>query len=161
MATTQQILDEEFGMLIDELVKAYDKKGMRASGEFENELEKVITDSKGTLLGAPHSGALEFGRSPSTTGSKPGKLIDAIKQWIIDKGIVSDIKDDTDNSSLAFLITRKIHREGWRRKDHGGVELISQVITDKRMQQIINRIGNALTLELVTKIEKEFKQIAV
>ena len=159
--TTQQILNREFNLIKEDLIKEYDRLNMRASGKTADSLEVTSTESRGQLTGSSVWGALEFGRSPSKGGGKPGKLIDQIKQWIIDKGIVSDIKNDNDNSSLAFLITRKIHRDGWKREKHGGVEVVSNVITEQRIQSIIDMVGNELTITLVSKIENDFKQIAV
>lgn len=161
MATTQQILDREFNLLKVDLIKAYDAKGMRASGKSAESLEVTTTTNSSKLTGDSTWGALEGGRSPSTNGSKPGKLIDQIKQWIIDKGIVSDIKNDQDNSSLAFLITRKIHRDGWDRRNHGGINVVSEVVTEKRIQRIIDMVGAQLTLTLIKRMGDELKQIAV
>jgi len=160
MPTPTEILNAEFEALRVDLIKAYDAKGMRASGRTAESLEVVPVGLESVkLIGSKVFGALEEGRSPSTGGSKPGKLIDQIKQWIKDKGIVSDIKNDNDNSTLAFLITRKIHREGWKRQGYGGVNLVSEVITDTRMQSIINKVGAELTLTIVTRLQDELKKL--
>ncbi len=160
MPTTQEILNAEFEALRVDLIKAYDAKGMRASGKTADSLEVVDIGLESVkLIGSEVFGALEQGRKPSEGGSKPGKLIDDIKQWIKDKGIVSDIKNDNDNSTLAFLITRKIHREGWKRQGYGGVNLVSEVITDSRMQSMINKVGAELTLTIVTRLQDELKKL--
>ncbi len=158
MATTQQILDIEFEKLKVDLIAEYDAMGMRASGEFERELEVRSEPLQATLLGAEHSEQLEYGRgktgSSATTSAEP--LIEKIKRWIIQKGITAQ---GITPSSLAFLITRKIHREGWDRAKHGGVGLISRVITEQRMQSIIDKIGNEMTMILVGRLEKELIKI--
>lgn len=165
MSTTQQILSQEFEKLRVDIIREYDRLGMRASGKTAESLDVITSVNNGKLIGDKTFGALESGRSPSSSGSKPGNLIDEIKQWIKDKGIVSDIKNDTDNSSLAFLITRKIHKQGWMRNSPRnpikGVELISNVVTQRRIQSIIDKVGVELTLTLVTKLENEFKKIKV
>ena len=143
------------------MIDEYDSKGMRASGKFANELEVVASSTNVILLGGEHSEQLEYGRGKTKTGGTKGsgKLIDQIKQWIKDKGIVSNIKNDNDNSTLAFLITRKIHREGWNRSRRGGVGLISKVITESRIQSIINKVGVSQVDTLVLVLQKEFNNI--
>jgi acetylglutamate kinase len=91
------------------------------------------------------------------TGRRAGGFppIDAIVQWIEDKGIQAI---DISVSSLAFLIARKIAREGWNRDRFGGVELISTVITDKRIQNIIDKYGEAKTTEAVSDIIRLTKE---
>ncbi len=158
MATTKQLLEQEFERLKIDLITEYDSMGMRASGEFANELEVRTEPLKATLLGAGHSKQLEDGRGK--TGSSPTisaePLIEKIKRWIVQKGIVAQ---GITVGSLAFLITRKIHREGWDRAKHGGVGLISRVITDQRMQSIIDKIGNEMTMILVNRLQKELIKI--
>ena len=161
MATSEQILNNEFELLKNDLISRHDSKGMRASGDTADSLEVVSSLDSVKLIGSSVWGALEDGRSPSTVGSKPGKLIDQIKQWIKDKGIVSDIKNDNNNSTLAYLITRKIHKQGWNRQGYGGVNVVSEVITTQRIQSIINKVGAELTLTLVTRLKDELKNIRV
>ena len=149
-------MELEFESLKNDLIKEYDALGMRASGKFADELVVEVGVDNVKLIGEKYAEQLEYGR-------RGGKFppIQMIKQWIKDKGIVSNIKNDNDNSSLAFLIARKISKQGWKRQGYGGVELISKVVTDKRMQDIINKVGAELTLTFVNRLENEFKQIAV
>lgn len=155
MATTQEILNTEFESLKVDLIKEYDTLGMRASGKFAESLVVQTTQSNAKLIGEQYAEQLEHGRRP---GKRPP--IEAIKQWIEDKGIVNNIKGNISVSSLAFLIARKIGQQGWKRENFGGVELISKVVTDKRIQSIIDKVGNALAISLVSRLEKEFKQLA-
>lgn len=162
MPTTQEIVNAEFELLKTDLIKAYDAKGMRASGKTADSLEVVnVGVESAKLIGNKSIGALEEGRGATTTGTESNPpLIDQIKQWIKDKGIVSDIKNDNDNSKLALNITRKIHREGWNRQGYGGVNLLSEVITTERIQSIIDKVGVNLTLNIVTLLQDELKKIA-
>ena len=164
MTETEKILQEEFELLRIDLIKEHDRLGMRASGKTAESLEVESGAEFGRLIGDETWGALQFGRSPSSGGGN-GDLIDAIKQWIKDKGIVSDIKNDNDNSTLAFLITRKIHREGWKRDSARnpikGINVVTNVVTPKRMQSIIDRIGAELTLTFVSTIQKELETISL
>lgn len=136
------IIFNELEQIKNDLIKSYDAKGMRASGNFPNSLEVIKKPTGAELWGANYTEQLE-------TGRKPGKFppINAIEQWIKDKGIQYE---NITISSLAFLIARKISREGWNRQAYGGVELVSEVITPQRIQSIINKVGD---LELKSFID--------
>lgn len=150
---SSQVLSKEFEALKKDLILAYDAKGMRASGKFADSLEVRVEGLTAQLWGENYAQQLE-------TGRKSGKFppIDAIKKWIEDKGIASRIQGNISVSSLAFLIARKIAREGWKREQFGGVELISQVVTDQRMQKIIDEVGVEQALKYTTEITKMIQE---
>jgi len=153
---SSQVLSREFEALKTDLIQAYDAKGMRASGKFAETLEVKVTGLTAQLWGENYAQQLE-------TGRKSGKFppIDAIKKWIEDKGIASRIQGEISISSLAFLIARKIAREGWKREQFGGVELISQVVTDQRMQKIIDEVGAEQALIYSTEIIRLTQELAI
>jgi hypothetical protein len=142
------ILKEEFDLIKADLIKRYNEKGMRASGNWANTLEVQVKGISAQLIGEKYSEQLEFGRK---AGKQPPSK--AIEQWIRDKGLASRIEGKISISSLAFLIARKIAREGWRRQSYGGVELISEIVTPERIQAIINRVS----AEYIPAFEKEIK----
>lgn len=154
--TTKQILDDEFKLLKEDLIKKYQELGMRASGKWADSLERSLTDTNAKIIGEDYTNQLVSGRRP---GSFPP--VESIKKWIVDKGIVNNIKGNISISSLAFLIARKIAREGTNYFKQGGTDLVSAVVTEQRMQSIINKFGEAITLDFVVKIENEFKTIKV
>lgn len=151
----RDILSKEFELLKDDLIEAYDAKGMRASGKWAEGLEVEAEINRAVLWGYEYSQQLETGRSP---GKQPPS--DVIEQWIIDKGIASSIDNEISISSLAYLIARKIGREGWKREDYGGVELISDIVTEKRLQNIINEVGEAKLIEYSTEITNLIEELA-
>ena len=136
--TTIDVLKIEFEAIRKELVKRHDELGMRASGKWAKSLEVEIskTDGKSTakLYGEKYTEQLVLGR-------KPGRFppIKAIEQWIKDKGI-QPIEANLKISSLAFLIARKIAKEGTNYYKQGGTDLVESVITPKRIQDIINQV---------------------
>lgn len=150
---SSQVLSKEFEALKNDLIRAYDAKGMRASGKFADSLEVRVEGLTAQLWGEDYAQQLE-------TGRKSGKFppIDAIKKWIEEKGIANRIQGEISVSSLAFLIARKISREGWKREQFGGVELISQVVTDQRMQKIIDEVGVEQALKYTTEITKMIEE---
>ena len=150
------VLSKEFELLKNDLIKAYDAKGMRASGKFAESLEVKVQGLTAQLWGEDYAQQLE-------TGRKSGKFppINAIEQWIKDKGIANQIQGQISISSLAFLIARKIANEGWKRQEYGGVELISSVVTDERIQKIIDEVGAEQAMIYTTEIITMVKQIAI
>ena len=84
--TTEQIMELEFESLKNDLIKEYDALGMRASGKFADELVVEVGIDNVKLIGEKYAEQLEYGR-------RGGKFppIQMSKQWIKDKGIVSNI----------------------------------------------------------------------
>ncbi len=152
-------LQNEVIFLIQDFIKVYNNKGMRASGKWANNLEGEVTPSSGRLraqiFGLDYSQQLEVGRLPNKVekGSKQEKSMIAflaygsIAQWVKDKNI----------SILAWLIARKIVREGWDRREHGGVGIVKDVFTPRRIQSIINNVGEAYIDSFTTVIIKTLK----
>ena len=153
---SSQVLSKQFELLKDDLIKAYDAKGMRASGKFAETLEVKVKGLTAQLWGEDYSQQLE-------TGRKSGRFppIDAIEQWIKDKGIANRVQGQISISSLAFLIARKIANEGWKRQEYGGVELISSVVTDERIQKIIDEVGAEQAMIYTTEIITMVNELAI
>jgi hypothetical protein len=133
---------KEFENIKKDLIAAYDQKGMRASGDWANSLE-VVQDNPFNvkLIGLDYSQQLETGRG---AGGMPP--VSAIEQWIKDKNIFAQVERNISITSLAFAIAKKIQREGWDREGYGGVDLISDVVTPKRIQDIIDKVGAELAV---------------
>jgi|LGVF01.1.fsa_nt_gb hypothetical protein len=150
-----QIIEKYLEELSAEIVAKYNEKGMRASGQFAETINVEATDSSGAIWAEDYSQQLEEGRPP-TSGSGNGSLLDRIKQWISDKGISSsDISED----SLAYLITRKIHRMGWNRSGYGGVNLISEVLTPQRLDKLFNDLSSEIIDNELIQIEKQWQSL--
>lgn len=151
---SNKILQKEFDELRQDLIIAYDAKGMRSSGNFAESLDIIIGDSFAELWGDEYAEQLEHGRSGGTFPP-----IKDIEQWILDKGVFTAALQEIKLSSLAFLIARKISQQGWTRRQHGGVGLISEVITEERLQLIIDRFGEAELISFSSDITNIFKEL--
>ena len=147
----------EFELLKAEIIELYDAKKMRASGAFAESLkvDSVGNDSGFTinLSGLDYANELEKGSEPKEVS------IAKISKWILDKGVFAQALQKIKLSSLAFLIARKISREGWKRQRFGGVELISSIITPQRIQDIIDKIGINYTIEIQSEIIELFNNL--
>lgn len=147
MSRITQILSAEFEALKNELIAKHDELGMRASGQWADNLTVRLGENGAEILQESYGDQLEFGRKP---GKQPPS--EAIEQWLIAKGIAARLEKGMTVSSLAYLIARKIAREGWNRKQHGGTNLISSVVTPERIQSIIDKIGESQLKEFTNKI---------
>lgn len=151
----QKILVAEWDKVKDDIIANYYAKGMKASGDFPNSLEVVYEKRTVSLWGSKYVEQLEYGRRPSS--SLPP--LQSIFNWIIDKGIMSRAEKEYKIKSLAFVIARKIQREGYSRSNHGGVNLVSEILTDQRIKSIIDLVGKELFGIFEAEITTFFKQI--
>ena len=158
--TPQETLSKEMEKLQLEFLAKYKEKGMEASGDWGRSLETVVNQSDDGLLTGSVK-AFDYSQQLET-GRKPGRFPprEAIENWIKEKGLASRIEGQISVSSLAFLIARKIANEGWDRKRYGGVELISEVATPQRMQEIIDKVGQSYIVLITSEVTKTFKELA-
>lgn len=144
--TPHEILKEEMELIRLELTQKHIDLGMKASGDWVNTIEAVTERLSGRIIAKQYTEQLVDGRKP---GKFPPRS--AIEKWIVDKGIQS-IDQSISISSLAFLIARKIAREGTEYFKQGGTDLVSAVITPERIQKIIDRVStfqiNSFTSEV-------------
>ena len=155
MTSTEKILFDEFTSIKEDIISLYDNRGRRASGDFANEMEVEVDGLTVRLLGAAHSEYVVEGRGP---GKFPP--IDRIEKWIEDKGIAATIEGEITVSSLAFLIARKIAREGTEVWKEGGDDLISSVITPQRIQSIIDKVSLFNVSEFTSRFTEVFEELA-
>ena len=148
------ILQSFAARFIQDLRESMDSSGVTASGNFNRSLTAEITNNSVTVLGARYAGAIELGRKP-TSGGGNGELRKAIRSWIDDKGInPADISKD----SLAYIITRKIHREGtklYRGTDSYGRTKPSRVITGVIEDGRIDKLAKSVVLDVISQFRTE------
>ena len=148
------ILQSFAARFIQDLRESMDSSGVTASGNFNKILKATITPNTVVVEGERYAGAIELGRKP-TSGGGNGELRKAIRSWIDDKGISpADISKD----SLAFIITRKIHREGtklFRGTDSYGRTKPSRVITGVIEDGRIEKLAQSVVLDVVSQFRSE------
>lgn len=156
MITNKQIIDNWASDVIGDLIKNYDLLGLRASGKFAKGLTFKSTSNRLIVYSEPHAIFMENGRGPSSGGKSSGRsLKEIIRDWIDDRGITPK---DISKDSLAFLIARKIHRQGIQvpNKYNRG-KVITSVLNDQRIDQLIDQIKDNEVDFLRTDLTKIFK----
>jgi len=139
---------------IPELIKSYDEKGLRASGQYADELEAIVVQSgtkiNAKIVGPIQSIFMEGGRGPNRNQSQQAvkNLGWYLQQWVADKGI----------NVNPYAAAHKIVYQGItvpNPNNPGGV--ISDIINDKWFAELNKIIG----LDVITSIEsdvlKQFK----
>lgn len=123
-----------------------------ASGKTSDSIDFAVSEDRDKVVFEVTSSRvlriLESGRGP-TRNDGPGHVKEGIRQWIRDKGIRSEIPEQ----SLVFLITRKIHREGYK----GTPGLITDTINDKLIEDIQQRVLEMEGNEFVKQLQNVVK----
>jgi hypothetical protein len=154
MLQSLEILNTYFDTTIQDLIKAYEEKGLKASGAYGRSLVKEITQSGSQITakikGAKHIYWLQHGRGPNKeqTIKQARSLGKILEQWVKDKGIQVN----------PYAAAWKIVREGWQvpnRFNPGGV--VSDVINDNWLHKVIELLRYDEIKEIRSEVIKEFK----
>ena len=153
--TNDEIIREEIDAILADIITAYEQSGRKVTGQFEEGLDVVYEPNKATIKGFVYLA----GRGKTKKKGKAGEptLQQQIKKWIIAKGIAAKKKDISVNS-LAFLIARKIHKEGTNRSEW--LRIYEQVITPERINNIIERVSELNANRLITEIRGSLEVLA-
>lgn len=143
---------EVYGAFLKRYVVALQKvqraKGIRASGRSGDQLRIVTEPKGGAVFGKDYIHFQKVGR-------RPGKFppIDAILQWITEKGIRADIPE----RQLAFLIARKISRQGTDifMKKRPALDMEEELL-EARKELVIN-FGQLKKQELMNNLKQVVK----
>lgn len=156
MVTIQNILQDWTDKHKILLVQNYDRKNIRASGNFERSIRSETTETSTQISGAMYIGAAVYGRKP-TSASGPGVLRGLIRQWIDDKGIVP--YDNISKDSLAFLITRHIHKFGIKIPNQYGNDgrLLQDTFTPQSITELQKEISRFYVTNIVSDIQKSWQ----
>lgn len=141
-----EVLKEEMESLKADIITYYNASGKRVSGEFESGLEIKYSNNSATLSGYVYLAGRAAGKQPP---------IQAIEKWLRLKGI-NPIESKMKISTLAFLIARKIAKEGTKKENH--LKIYDAIITPERIDSILERLNKinvtAFTNEVTVMINK-------
>lgn len=139
--------------MVDKLVKILDVQGHRASGKLQDTMKSVVSSTaKGftiTIIGKDYAKFVERGTPRGVKVS-----IEALSKWIEVKGIATG---DIDVKSLAFLIQRKIFKEGtiqFRENKKGFVEVMLDANATLIFQMVTRLFTEQVALSLSETISK-------
>ena len=153
--TTDEVIKEEIDAIMSDIIDVYERSGRKASGQFEEGLEVVYSPFKAVIKGFVYLA----GRGKTKKKGKAGEptVQQQILKWLKIKGI-RPIEEGMKLKSLAFLIARKIHKEGTKRSEW--LKIYEQVITPERVNSIIERISELNVNRLITQINAELRVLA-
>ncbi len=131
-------------------------KNINASGKLDDSIEDVMVTSDGFVSGSVRALSYwyytNYGRGPTVNGSSgKGVVREKVRQWIDDKGIVP--RDAANGrkvtkDELAFLIARKIHRQGYEAKlyisevEEQVIPIVSDIIEHALFKDLDNGINS-------------------
>ncbi len=153
--TNNEIIKEEIDSILFDIKDEYNKSGRRASGEFEKGLEAVYEHNKATIKGFVYLAGRGATKKKGVDGEPT--LQERILEWLKIKGI-RPVEKKVTLRSLAFLIARKIHKQGTKRSEW--LKVYEKVITPERIDKIIDRISELNVNKLITEITAELEVLA-
>lgn len=151
--TSEQLIKQ----LFTEFQKGIRTKLPKVTGKTADSIRIETGQRYGRIFGARYIDVLETGRPPTKNG-KAGSptLREVILQWIRDKGIKPD---GISEESLAFLIARKIHREGTQLYRRGGMSgVISSVITEQALKTFEKELVGINAEAYISKLLRQYNQ---
>lgn len=126
------------------------KSGVNASGNLVRSVRFELTETNLIVYANDYIYYLIYGRKPTGSGGN-GTLKDRIRGWIDEKGITPD--DGISKDTLAFLISRKIHREGsaiylYFKGQNSG--LLNNILTESLIKTYNDKFTQQLNEEFAT-----------
>lgn len=143
---TREFLKKEMKLIREDVLNEYNSSGKRVSGQFEEGLETTIEGNKYILKGYTYLAGRKAGKMPP---------IQNILEWVKRKGIF-EYEKESQASSIAFLIARKIGREGTSTEYEKKV--YETVLTPQRIQTILNGVIEIENRIYITDIVQTISQ---
>lgn len=132
----RKVVSEELESLRQRIIENHLRAGQKASGRTVASLHVETDNDGGILFGRKAFGTLETGRRG---GKVPKGFYHIIYQWMQDKGIQVE-----KPKSFAYLVARKIAREGTKLYRQGGRDDIYSNEIPKTTENVLSRITGLL-----------------
>ena len=145
--TSKHILQQEIDVVLKDIETMYEESGKRTTGEFLEGLEAKYDGLSVEIWGYGYLAGRPKGKMPPVA---------AIEKWVIDKGI-TPIEKSMTTSTLAYLIARKIAREGTADESH--LPIYEKVLTPERMDSIIKKVSEFHAQQFVIDVTVQIKAI--
>ena len=160
LTNTTQAVTESLELFREAMKEQLSSKNINASGKLDDSIEDVMVTSDGFVSGSVRALSYwyytNYGRGPTVRGSSgKGVVREKVRQWIDDKGIVP--RDAANGrkvtkDELAFLIARKIHRQGYEAKlyisevEEQVIPIVSDIIEQALFKDLDNGINSNTSL---------------
>lgn len=149
------IVDRWLKARVAELKKSV-SDNFKATGAAAESIEGRIEGEAAIIDGASYLFFGENGRGKTVNGGN-GTLKELIRKWIDVKGITPR-ELNMSKDTLAFLITRKIHREGIKvPNQYNKGKMLSSVLTEESINDLLNEYGATILGEFESEIIKQFE----
>lgn len=133
--------------------------GTNASGKTSQSLAVAVTDTSGELSGRFAFGTVETGRKG---GKVPSGFRDIIYQWMQDKGVHAEAQgrrsQESADRSMAYLIARKIAREGSKLYREGGRKDIYSNVLPITIERVSTELTNEYIININSIIDDNLNQ---
>lgn len=156
---TIDVINKWLAGVQNDLTDNYNKLGIRASGNWPNELDPFVEATplsyRVGMMGAKYTGAIENGRKPNSN-----QYPEAVRRWVGWAGNTF-LKDWVNNKGInvsPFAVAWKIARDGWQvpnRFNAGG--LVSDVVTNERGTQLVRDIAFSTITDFKSDILKNIQ----
>ena len=160
LTNTTQAVTESLELFREAMKEQLSSKNINASGKLDDSIEDIMVTSDGFVSGSVRALSYwyytNYGRGPTVRGSSgKGVVREKVRQWIDDKGIVP--RDAANGrkvtkDELAFLIARKIHRQGYEAKlyisevEEQVIPIVSDIIEQALFKDLDNGINSNTSL---------------
>jgi hypothetical protein len=142
-----------------DLIQNYIKLGLKASGNWSNELESIIKERSDGInikyLGSQYTQQLITGRRPNKNQSK-----DSLRSFVgwAGKTFLADWVKQKGSKASPFAVAYKIAREGITvpNKYNPGT-ILSNVFNDERIEKLLKDISVGFINEIKSDIKTSFK----
>lgn len=133
--------------------------GTNASGKTSQSLAVAVTDTSGELSGRFAFGTVETGRKE---GKVPSGFRDIIYRWMQDKGVHAEAQgrrsQESADRSMAYLIARKIAREGSKLYREGGRKDIYSNVLPITIERVSTELTNEYIININSIIDDNLNQ---
>jgi hypothetical protein len=150
MADNTKDIIKQFGLRLTKDIK---KAIPVATGKTRDSVYIEFTKTGFIIRGGAQIGAIIDGRKPTSSGAKKGNptVRESILEWIKAKGIQPK-EASMSQETLAFLISRSIHKNGYK----GRGNIFENVITATRINSLTQTLIRNEALAIQSNIIKEF-----
>jgi len=144
------MIEDVFNKIAQDLIDEMRNVIPKASGKTSQSLEAKVTAKGFEIWGDKTIGALINGRKPTKDGAAKGSptVKESILEWIKIKGITPR-EPNMSQETLAFLISRSIHRKGFK----GRGNFFANILNQKKFDSISSMVLNA-QIEITSNIIK-------